>query len=390
MAQKLQRPEQVRDWLVRRYNNQHRAWLDGAGEWPLTVTLGLPTEADVASDLATVRSWVDTWAAWRGPGFLQTQERRWARLGSQTLPATLSLANAAEVAAWCGQERRWGRATARSEALRARWAQLEGTSTLGRFFDALADYSEPDFERLVAMLDWALANPSSGLYPRQLPVVGVDTKWLETRTAVVTQLLGLLRGADGGTDFYTAMGLKRLPHRARMRVLCPDLRVAVGGLRDIEAPLEQLACLTLRPRTVVIVENRETGAALPDMAGTVAFVGLGNAVSSLALIPWLSGARAVYWGDIDTHGLSILSLARASIPGLRSVLMDVDTLLAFKELAVQEPVQASESRLTELSESERTLFDGLRNNEWGTRLRLEQERIPWEIAIQALTSSISG
>ena len=387
MTQKLQRPEHIRDWLIRRYNNQHRVWLEGGGEWPLTVSLGMPTETHVAGDLSSVRAWVESWGAWTGSGMLAHQERRWARIGNQTLPASLSLAAPEEVAAWCGQERRWARANARHAQLRSRWPQLQQVTGLGKFFDVLADYSEADFDRLLAVLAWALAHPSSGLYVRQLPIVGVDTKWLEKRTGLVTDLLGLLRGDVERGDFYEVLGLARQPHRVRLRLLCPQLRGQVGGLRDIEAPLEELAALSIRPSRVIVLENRESGVALPDMPGTVAFVGLGHAVTALGALPWLTGAHAVYWGDIDTHGLAILSAARATVPGLRSVLMDVATLLEFKELAVQEPSQATDVRVAELTTEERELFDGLRANTWGNKLRLEQERLPWNMALRALSIS---
>jgi hypothetical protein len=38
------------------------------------------------------------------------------------------------------------------------------------------------------------------------------------------------------------------------------------------------------------------------------------------------GSSVVYWGDIDSHGLAILSGVRATVPHVRSVLMDLDTL----------------------------------------------------------------
>jgi len=386
MTKKLLRPEQVKDWLVRRYNNQHRAWLDGGGEWPLAVPLGVPTEADVATDLPGVRAWVDAWGVSRGAGRLETQQRKWTRLGSQTLPAALHLASPSEVAAWCGQERRWNRACARDEVLRTRWPQLREGAGLGRFFDMLADYSDADFERLLQMLGWLLANPSSGLYVRQLPVVGVDTKWLEKRTGLVTELLSMLRADSARSDFFAATGLRRQSHRVRMRILCPTLRAGVGFLRDIEAPLDELAALAIRPSALLVVENHESGIALPDFPGVVAFVGLGKAVTALAQLPWVRGIPAVYWGDIDTHGLAILSAAKSILPSLESVLMDIGTLTTFKELAVQEPAQTTEAGVSALNEQERALFDGLRAGTWGTKLRLEQERIPWPVALAALTT----
>ncbi len=381
MSKKLLRPEQVKDWLVRRYNNQHRTWLEGGGDWPLNVALGIPTERDFTNDPAEVRAWVEAWSSWQGAGELVWEERRWPRIGVQRLPTSISLAVALDVAAWASQERRWTRASARFEELSAAWPALRSRSGLVRYYDILADYSDADFERLKCALSWFLANPSSGMYVRQLPIEGIDTKWLEKRTGVVTELLVLLRGDEVRQDFHDACGLRRMPHRIRMRILCPELRRIVGGLADLEAPVEQLAAMALKPKAVLIVENQETGVALPDTDGVVAFMRLGNSVGALAGVPWLSGVPAVYWGDIDTHGLAILSRARRVVPGIRSVLMDEVTLLAHKPLWSIEPAQHADADLAELTPDEQRVFRGLRSGEWGAKLRLEQERLPWGQAL---------
>lgn len=389
MTKKLLRPEQVRDWLVRRYNNQHKVWLEGGGEWPLRVSLGAPTEADVSSDLSAVRAWVDSWLPRSGVGAVETEERRWVRLGTQTLPVALCLQSAREVALWCGQEKRWLRAGARLEQVFQRWPALKGAVSMGKYFDVLADYSDVDFDRLLKVTSWLLENPTSGLYVRQLPIPGVDTKWLEKRTGLVTELLGLLRGSPVKNEFFEATGLKRLPQRIRMRVLCPELRTRVGGLSDVEATVEDLALLDLRPSSVLMVENLASGASLPDVTGVVAFIGLGNAVTLLAQIKWVEGLPAVYWGDLDTHGIAILGRARQLFPGLRSILMDEVTLERFKELAVQESTQCLEANLDFLTEAEIAVFRGLKDGTWGPRLRLEQERIPWPVAENAIQRALT-
>ncbi|MYM88904.1 hypothetical protein GTP91_17200 [Rugamonas sp. FT82W] len=384
MALKLLRPDGVKDWLLRRYAKQHRSWFDGGGEWPLAVPLGSPTERDVIDDIVMVRAWVDSWAGWRGVGALQTVDRKWPRMGSQTLPVALSFAGPSEIAVWCGQESSWGRARKRADVLLMRWPQVVNGG-LGRFFDLLADYHDNDFERLLAVLSWALSNPASGLYMRQLPIVGVDTKWLERRTTVVAELLTRIRAENSvGSDMHETLGLRKVPHRIRMRILCPQLRSCVGGLSDIEAPLNELSALNIHPQIVLVVENLESGIALPDMQGVVAVMGLGKAVGVLARLPWVYGRPAYYWGDIDTQGLSILSLARAIFPALVSIMMDVATLLQFKELAVDEPAQVS-SVLENLTSDEQALYEGLRNGTWGPRLRLEQERLPWHYVLKSLT-----
>jgi len=388
MSKKLQTPEQVKGWLVRRYNAQHRAWLEGAGEWPLQVNLGVPTEVDFRSDVSAVRHWVDAWANWQGAGELQRQEHKYMRLGPQTLPSVLTLREPEEVAVWCGEERRWRRAAHRYAEWVSRWPQLQEPRGLARYFDVLADYSEADCTRLQTTLTWMLTHPSSGLYVRQLPLEGVDTKWLEKRRGLIVALLELLRGGEGQTDFYAACGLARTPHRVRMRVLCPALRAQVGGLKDIEAPVEELASIRLAPQVLLVVENQETGIALPDMHGVVAFIRLGHAVATLDAIPWLKGCPTVYWGDIDTHGLAILARARRVFPSTQSVMMDAATLERYVELTVEEPAQHADADLQELTAEEQEVFDGLRSGRWGVKLRLEQERIRWPDALEALRTTV--
>jgi hypothetical protein len=169
-----------------------------------------------------------------------------------------------------------------------------------------------------------------------------------------------------------------------MRVLCPTLRAQIGGLRDIEAPVAELAALRLAPQVLLMVENQETGVALPDMQGVIAFMGLGAAIATLGAIPWLQACPAIYWGDIDTHGLAILARARQVLPLTRSVMMDVATLERYAALTGQEPTQSPDAELAELTQEERDVFDGLRSGRWGVKVRLEQERIPWPDACEAL------
>lgn len=391
MPKKLLSPEAARDFLVRRFSNQHQNWLAGQGTWPLVVALGTPTDKDIAEDASAVRAWASAWQSSTGLGEVLLEERQFARFGRQRLPVGLRFDSAAAVATAVGQARRWDTATERYQQMLMRWPALGQDKTLASRFDVLADYSPEDFERLVALLAWLDANPASGFYLRQLPVEGLDTKWLEKRTGLVAGLLRSLREAgEDDRDFHAVCGLRKPAHRVRIRLLSPDLRELVGGLCDIEAPVSELATLPIAPRAVVIVENLETGFALPDIPGVAVIMGLGNAVSALSAFRWLYETEMFYWGDIDTHGFAILDRARRAFPRLRSVLMDKETLLEHRPLWVQEASLCADLPFSALTPVERLVYEKLRAGIWGARVRLEQERLDWAASIKALTQALDG
>jgi hypothetical protein len=117
MPKKLTQPDDLRLLLARRFDKQHRNWLAGDGQWPMTVPLGMPLERDVVEDAAAVRNWVETWSAWNGPGELLWEERQWGRLGRQRLPAAAQFSSASQVAEAIRQGGRWERAAHRYASL---------------------------------------------------------------------------------------------------------------------------------------------------------------------------------------------------------------------------------------------------------------------------------
>ena len=239
------------------------------------------------------------------------------------------------------------------------------------------------------MLDWIANHPQSDLYPRQLPVSGLDSKWLDGRKGLLTDLVAAIQeDSSSDLDFYQRCGLKAPPLLVRMRVLDQALRARVGGVGDITAPVEDLAGLNLPVSHVFIVENLQTGLAMSDMPGAVVLMRLGYNVDVLARFPWLACAKCIYWGDLDTHGFAILHRARSYIPELQSVLMDEDTLLRHKALWVDESAQHPATELTLLTEQEQQLYRDLKQQRWGQNVRLEQERIDWAAAWSSLQRSI--
>jgi hypothetical protein len=373
--------------LRKKWEAHHAAWLvqPQQGNWPLSLKLHDLTEKDVLKDLSGTREWVGSWRHWERGDTVEWGTRRW-NSGEQEVPQRLVLDDASQVAAVFGEASAWARAQRRHASLSTSFPALAGQRTLVRHCDAIFfEYSERDFERLCALLQWLVQHPRSGLYLRQLPIAGFDTKWAEVRMGLVRDLMQLLHGKPEERNFEALCGLRAGPARVRMRILCEQMRQQLGGAGDIEAPVEDLAGLGLQPRTVLIVENLETGLALPPLPGVVAFMKLGHSIGLLENIRWAHDApRHVYWGDIDTHGLAILARARLLFPRVQSLLMDEATLLAHRELWVREPVQSSAGQLAGLTPQELDLFKALKDHRWSPGVRLEQERLDWPTVLSAL------
>jgi len=387
----LKFPDNVQKELKRRFKNKHREWLEASGNpeqpedsaWPLEVTLGIPTENQALKQVEDVRAWVAAWQSWRGVGSISWNDRRWRKLGTQRVPEKLVLASPAEVAQWIGEADRWDRSQLRYRELVGRWPRL--ANKLARYFDILADYSDVDYWRLVDMVAWIEKNPASNLYPRQLPVSGLDSKWLEKRKGLLADLVDAARGESSSEgDFFQRCGLKAPPQLIRLRILDDSLRQRVGGLSDISAPWEQLAELDLPVSNVFIVENLQTGLAFDDLPGSVVIMQLGYGVDVLGRLPWAARAHCIYWGDLDTHGFAILNRARGQLPELKSVLMDEATLRSHQDLWVEEKDQHAAETLPLLTDLELAVYQAIKRNVWGQNVRLEQERIAWDLAWNTL------
>lgn len=394
----MKSPEAVRDFLIRRYRHQCRTWLRGEGRWPVVVSLGRPTEAEAEQYVDSTRAWVESWQRWKGPGQLTWSQHRWRRMGAQRLPEQLILEGPADVAEWIDEGEGWARARSRFRQFAERWPRL--AAKLPRYFDSLATYSDTDIERLLAVIGWLESHPRSNLYPRQLPVAGLDTKWLEARKSFVADLVGTLaRSVNGisqaGTtatsnsadtrDFHAICGLRRPPTTVRLLVLDAALRQRINGLRDITVSVDELAIAALPAKRFYVVENVQTALAFDDLPESVVIMGLGYGIDILARIAWLKYCECTYWGDLDTHGFAILSRARAHFPHAKSFMMDEATLLRFRALWSTEPEQVAVDELPNLKPSEHDLFRDLKRQRWAANVRLEQERIDWQEAWQILS-----
>ena len=81
-----------------------------------------------------------------------------------------------------------------------------------------SDTSDREFEAVLNTLSWLLRHPNAGLFPRALPVEGVDSKWLERRRGTLARLWNTVTGENvSAADFLEHAGLLRLPQFVSVR-----------------------------------------------------------------------------------------------------------------------------------------------------------------------------
>ena len=245
-----------------------------------------------------------------------------------------------------------------------------------------------DWPLLLDMVSWLQAHPRPGLYMRQVDVPGVHSKWLERHRGVLAELLDLVLPESavdarqtGINSFCRRYGFLERPSRVRFRVLDPAIRLLPGKAdQDLTLTSAAFAELDAPVSTVFVTENEINFLAFPEWPSALVLFGAGYGFDFLtpAAEAWLGRVQVFYWGDIDTHGFAILNQFREKLPQARSFLMDEQTLLVHKALWGREDRQ-EQGELARLSAEESRLYEQLRGQFWGDKVRLEQERIafPW-------------
>lgn len=365
------------------------------GAQATTFEMGLkpPTRRNVLQDIAAVGEWVGSWEAYAGPGEVTWEERRWASVGTQRIPVRIRLGGSEAIAreARCASEWKLLQSRARdlvglaaelSEALPAHpedcslSEELPGAAK--RLVATIATTSERDWEMTLMVLRWLGEHRGLSRYIRELPIRGIDTKWIEGHGKLV---LGLARALLG----LSSLPFKEAPGLIRLRALGPG--IVPGGFEEASLTAPELAALKTRPRMVIVCENLISMLTLPSMEGALAIFGSGYGAGSRLVVPWLDEVELYYWGDLDTHGFNILDGFRKHHPKAVSVLMDERTLRECEDLWVVEPNPFT-GTLQRLTSAEAEVFDFLRSKTPAPRL--EQERIPYGRVRAAFAATENG
>jgi len=256
----------------------------------------------------------------------------------------------------------------------------------------VVQYSE-SWQQLLNVCEYFKQNPKPNLYIRELPVK-VHTKFIENNKGILLDLLNVILPIESineeftsAKDFEKRFGLKFNQSQIRVRVL--DKHISdkhLSGLTDIVITEEEFCGLQIPCEKVFIFENKTSFSnlmnflTLPQMENTIGIFGSGFSVSKLKNALWLADKEIFYWGDIDTHGLKILSQIRGYFQNTKSIMMDFETLNTFKDdWDKGEPI--NENSLPNLNSDEQELFQFVRADNINT-IRLEQEKISQEYVLK--------
>src|ERR1700733_10642584 len=132
----------------------------------------------------------------------------------------------------------------------------------------------------------------------------------------------------------------------------------MAGVTELSVRADELTAPPPGTRRAFIIENEISYLALPLPAQPIVTSGSRYPAGQFGPLAWLADLDLVYWGDIDTHGLAILSRVRHRFPHARSVLMDEATLLAHRSQWGTEPDPTSAAP-THLTTAEQSLYHSL-------------------------------
>ena len=393
----------------------------GKPAWPHAFAIGQPSTAELAAGFGALAERGRQWRQWgRDHGIVVNEVPRKVHGATQLLPKDVQVPSVDAAAALLGGDwpTRLAVARRRLRHLVTRYPHLlaaapqtpgavppedefggtdaegpavtsappgVGLAPLVRTVEALTDLN---FDLLCRAADYFVEHgPADGrLTPRQLPIVGLQAKWLNTRQALVAQLAGL-----------PGLGLAP-PHPARLHLtyLDPEHRQR-GGRRHDCVSVGDTFTPPYPVEVVVISENKDTAVAFPDVPGGISVEGVGRGGGTAAAFDWLTTAPlVVYWGDIDADGLEILDGFRVAGVPARSLLMDEATYEAWSAWGTDldkngNPITGREPRPTpQLTPAERALYFRLCGPAPRGPRRLEQERIPFAHALTALAAQVQS
>ena len=391
-------PDQVIQLVKRReWDNiaSLKARLLGEKAFPLRIGLKPPNGHSALSDVEHFLRFIAEWKAFPHQEMVQWEIKSFRNFSDQNVPTFIVVNSVKQLMQLLGRD-----AHERSQLWERNMALLLNIDGMGqlnqrlypalvRWIEEIEKLSEKESKLLAKLLPQLKQGLGKGCYLRALSVNGVDTKFLENHQALIEDLIDTLHcgAVSEAGGLLNWLGCHINPKDwLTICPLCEDSKKALGSIPILKMSSNVLKSYELPAKNILVVENLQSGLALPYMNDTIAVVGGGKNVAWMNA-EWLYNKHVGYWGDIDTWGLFILSDARSQFALIESLMMDMDTLKAHEERMVVEP-SPNLAIPPWLREDEMTLFNDLISRRFQPN-RLEQERISSDYIRQKLQNWLS-
>ena len=371
-------PSEIRTLILKReWNNDPRLKSRLLNRTPFPIRIGLkpPTGRSAIADITHFQAFITEWRSYPVQKQIRWESRHYRAISEQNVPTFFELENLKELIEFVGKE-----AHQRSEKWMANMAPMLLISealypTLVKHLKTVEQMHLSDAELLSRLIPQLSFQMGVGQYLRALPLVGVDTKFLETYQALISDILDALHNdaitTSGGLLEWLGC-LKNPKGWLTVRPLCKEAKASLAGFPVMQLHSDVLREHALPATHILVVENMQSGLGLPFMKDTIAVFGGGKNVSWMDA-NWLKSKQVAYWGDIDSWGLNILSDVRAKLNTVKAIMMDSETIKQHEDRMVLEP-KPLEYLPQCLTESEAHLFLDLKNRHYANT-RLEQERL---------------
>ena len=277
------------------------AGITGETLFPLKLLMHRPDAQAMGHSFEAVRRWIreleENSYSCKGFGY----EIEWAdvnhrQLGRNRMPNRITVPTESDALRLIDKERAGRQFRALAQVTAEKFPAL--AQWLSRRPLVVLEHAQ-DWPRILDVLAWFRDHRRSSLYLRQVDIPGVDTKFVEGRKALLSELLDVVLERNDGPmteavaqTFEQRYGLRTKPPLIRFRVL--DSRIAIAGLSDLTIPASDFAALNLSARHIFITENEVNGLAFPDFADAIVVFGLGYGVELLHSASWMSGRHIYY------------------------------------------------------------------------------------------------